>query len=86
MEPGPVRKLVNESEPILKSGSIPHLSLHHHETGDSRATAQVEIVEEFIHEDAEKLRGSFKMAFDKMHTELKKPHVLIAGTAGAGKR
>jgi len=68
----------------LRAGSIPHLhigSIHH----GPELLPQVEVVEEFIHDDAEKLRCSFKNAFEKVYHEMRRPHVLIAGNTGAGK-
>ena len=45
-----------------------------------------EEVEELIHTDAEALMQHFRASYDQIRTGLKRPRVLIAGTAGAGKR
>mmetsp|Transcript_130556 Transcript_130556/g.194443 ORF Transcript_130556/g.194443 Transcript_130556/m.194443 type:complete len:420 (+) Transcript_130556:228-1487(+) len=42
-------------------------------------------VEGYIHTDAERLMTYFKDAYDKVRNGLKRPRVLIAGVAGAGK-
>lgn len=43
-------------------------------------------VEEFIHNDADRLMHEFKSAFENLRKGLSRPKVLIAGVAGAGKR
>ena len=42
-------------------------------------------IENLMHNDAEDLREHFKAAFDQVQSTHKRPRVLIAGSAGAGK-
>jgi len=67
-------------------GSIPHLSIGYNSTHTDEMLPQVEVVEEFIHDDAEKLREHFKSAYNKVCGDMDRPYVLIAGRTGAGKR
>lgn len=46
----------------------------------------VEEVEELIHIDAETLMHCFRESYVQVQSSLQRPRVLIAGTAGAGKR
>ena len=72
--------------PQLRHGSFPHLSIGQRSNHSEESISQAEVVEEFIHDDAEKLREHFKSAFVKMQETMARPFVLIAGRTGAGKR
>merc|ERR1712137_25029 len=68
----------------MRSGSIPHLTIGSNHSHNENLK-DIGIVEEFIHEDAEKLRASFKSAYERVCDDIKRPRVLIAGNTGAGK-
>ena len=68
------------------SGSIPHLHINASHNKEEHPIAHVDMVEEFIHDDAEKLRENFKQAYEKVVGGISRPRVLIAGVSGAGKR
>ena len=68
------------------SSALPHIALGEIPADGDTQSETNEVVETFIHQDAEKLRSTFKQAYEKFYSTMQRPHVLIVGAAGAGKR
>ena len=76
----PLKKEATNVKGIREPSSMPLLRL---KSPEHEISAEVG---EFMHDDAQKLLCSFKTAYEKVLSKMKRPHVLIAGTTGTGKR
>lgn len=65
--------------------SIPHINLGEHHGDTDVPIDQAQVVEEFIHEDANVLMSHFRETYQHIITNVRKPNVLIIGFCGAGK-